>query len=88
MKNITQLQFGEWSVIDGLLTTDEARTLSGLAGLNRIPFLGPLMNTHTKDDQRDQVLIVLRPTLIAPPPGQGIMRSFYTGSENRPLTPL
>ncbi|MEI9972795.1 MAG: hypothetical protein WDO73_12475 [Ignavibacteriota bacterium] len=31
-KNITRLQFGEWSIIAGLLTTNEARTLSGLAG--------------------------------------------------------
>jgi general secretion pathway protein D len=88
VKNITTLKFGEWSVIAGLLTTNEARTLSGLAGINRIPFLGPLTNTHTKEDDRDQVLILLRPTLLAPPPGQDAMRSFYTGSENRPLTPL
>jgi general secretion pathway protein D len=88
VKNITRLQFGEWSIIAGLLTTDEARTLSGLAGINRIPFLGPLTNTHTKSDQRDQVIILLRPTLLALPPGEDRVRSFYTGTENRPLTPL
>ncbi len=87
IKNITRLQFGEWSIIAGLLTTNEARTLSGLAGLNRIPFLGPLTNTHERDDDRDQVLILLRPMLLAPPPSD-TLRSFYTGSENRPLTPL
>jgi len=88
VKNITRLQFGEWSVLAGLLTTNEARTLSGLAGLNRIPFLGPLTNTHTRDKQRDQVIILLRPVLVSPPPGEIDLRSFYTGSENRPLTPL
>jgi len=87
IKNITRLQFGEWSIIAGLLTTNEARTLSGLAGLDRIPFLGPLTSTHEKDNDRDQVLILLRPTLLAAPPS-GTLRSFYTGSENRPLTPL
>jgi hypothetical protein len=87
LKNVTRLQFGEWSIIAGLLTTNEARTLSGLAGLNRIPFLGPLTNTHERDDSRDQVLILLRPMLLAPPPSD-TLRSFYTGSENRPLTPL
>jgi len=88
VKNVTTLRFGEWSVIAGLLTTDEARTLSGLAGLNRIPFLGPLTNTHTRDIQRDQVIILLRPILLSPPPGEMNLRSFFTGSENRPLTPL
>jgi general secretion pathway protein D len=88
VKNTTQLRTGEWSVIAGLLTTNEARTLSGLAGLNRIPFLGPLTNTHTRDLSRDQVVILLRPVLVSPPPGEGALRSFYIGSENRPLTPL
>jgi general secretion pathway protein D len=88
VKNITRLQFGEWSIMAGLLTTDEARTLSGLAGLNRIPFLGPLTNTHERDNSRDQVVILLRPVLLAAPPGPESLRAFYTGSENRPLTPL
>jgi len=88
VKNITQLRFGEWEILAGLLTTNEARTLSGLAGLNRIPFLGPLTNNHQKDDAIDQVLILLRPVLIQAPPGPESLRAFYTGSENRPLTPL
>jgi hypothetical protein len=87
LKNITRLKFGEWSIIAGLLTTNEARTLSGLAGINRIPFLGPLTNTHQNTDSRDQVLILMRPMLLSPPPSADL-RSFYTGSENRPLTPL
>jgi general secretion pathway protein D len=88
VKNITRLQFGEWSVLAGLLTTNEARTLSGIAGLNRIPFLGPLTNTHTRENDRDQVIILLRPVLLNAPPGSEGLRSFFTGSENRPLTPL
>jgi hypothetical protein len=58
-----------------------------LAGINRVPFLGPLTNTHTNTGSRDQVLILMRPVLLSPPPAAGL-RSFYTGSENRPLTPL
>ncbi|HUB80098.1 MAG TPA: type II and III secretion system protein [Bryobacteraceae bacterium] len=87
LKNSTELKFGEWSIIAGLLSTNEARTLSGLAGLNRIPFLGPLTNTHQSDDERDQVIILMRPTLLSAPPSES-PRAFYTGSENRPLTPL
>ena len=74
VKNITQLRFGEWEILAGLLTTNEARTLSGLAGLNRIPFLGPLTNNHQKDDAIDQVLILLRPVLIQAPPGPLVLR--------------
>jgi general secretion pathway protein D len=88
VKNVTRLQFGEWSIISGLLTTNEARTLSGIAGLNRIPFLGPLTSTHEHDNDRDQVIILMRPVLLSPPPSAAALRSFYTGTENRPLTPL
>ena len=88
IKNITRLKFGEWAIIAGLLTTNEARTLSGLAGLNRIPFLGPLTNTHEHDSDSDQVILLLRPVLLTLPPGESVVRSFRTGTETRPLTPL
>jgi general secretion pathway protein D len=87
LKNSTELKFGEYSIIAGLLTTNEARTLSGLAGINRIPFLGPLTNTHENNDSRDEVIILLRPILLSPP-AMDSPRSIFTGSENRPLTPL
>jgi type II secretory pathway component GspD/PulD (secretin) len=88
VKNITRLKFGEWAIIAGLLTTNEARTLSGLAGLNRIPFLGPLTSTHEHDTDDDQVILLLRPVLLTLPPGESAVRSFLTGTETRPLTPL
>lgn len=88
VKNVTRLKFGEWSIIAGLLSTNEARTLSGLAGLSQIPFLGPLTSNSQRNDERDQVIILMRPMLLAPPPGEGAQRSFFIGSENRPLTPL
>jgi type II secretory pathway component GspD/PulD (secretin) len=88
IKNVTRLRFGDWAVIAGLLTTNEARTLTGLAGLNRIPFLGPLTNTHEHDNDRDQIIVLLRPTLLTLPPSDSVLRAFRTGTETRPLTPL
>ena len=88
IKSITRLKFGEWAVIAGLLTTNEARTVAGLAGLNRIPFLGPLTSTHTNDKSKNQVLLILRPVLLTMPASENLRRAFRTGTENRPLTPL
>jgi general secretion pathway protein D len=87
-KNVTQLKFGEWAIISGLMTTNEARTISGLAGLNRIPFLGPLTSTHTNEHDSDQVIVLLRPVLLSFPPNTSVQHSFRTGTETRPLTPL
>jgi general secretion pathway protein D len=88
VKNVTRLKFGEWALIAGLLTTNEAHTIAGLAGLSRIPYLGPLTSTHERDRSNDQVLLLLRPTLETMPASESGARFFRTGTDSRPLTPL
>jgi general secretion pathway protein D len=88
VKNKTNLHFGEWASVAGLIDRDEARTIAGIAGLTRIPILGPLTSTHTKNSGQDQVLILIRPQLITQPPGMAATHTFRMGSDNRPITPL
>jgi general secretion pathway protein D len=88
VKNTTRLKFGEWAIIGGLLTTNEARIISGLAGLAEIPYLWPLFGTHEHDQSTDQVLVLLRPVLLSLPASATVPHSFLTGTETRPLTPL
>jgi general secretion pathway protein D len=88
VKNVTRLKFGEWALIGGLLTTNEGRTIAGLAGLSSIPYLGPLFSTHERDRTNDELLVLLRPVLLTLPASESVLHSFRTGSENRPLTPL
>jgi hypothetical protein len=42
--------------------------------------------THNKS--YDRVLILLRPTLLTPPPDNSLTHVLRMGSEMRPLTPL
>lgn len=88
VKNVTRLKFGEWALIGGLLTTNEARIISGLPGISEIPYLGLLTSTHEHDQSNDQVLVLLRPVLLSLPASESVRRSFLAGSETRPLTPL
>ncbi len=88
IKNKAELRFGEWAAVAGLVDSNQARTIAGLAGVTRIPFLGPLTSMHTKTSDQGEVLVLIRPQLITLPPGVAATHSFRIGSDNRPLTPL
>ena len=88
IKNKADLRFGEWASVAGLVDRDQAHTIAGLAGITRIPILGSLTSTHTKNSDESQVLILIRPQLITLPPGVEATHTFRMGSDNRPITPL
>jgi len=88
LKSGVQLRFGEWAMVSGLLDTSDARTLSGIPGLSRIPYVGKVAATHERDRTDDRVLLLLRPMLITLPASQSMPHTFYVGADTRPLTPL
>jgi general secretion pathway protein D len=86
IKEFVRLKFGDWAVVAGLLNNQEAHTIAGLAGLARIPGLGPLTSTHERDRSGDEVLVMLKPVLLTLPPGDAGSHTFRTGPDQRPLT--
>jgi len=83
-----RLREGEWGVVSGLLSSSEARTIHGLAGLTSIPVLGQLLRKTSLDESTSEVLVIIKPTLLNLPPNQFVMPAIWTGSETRPSTPL
>ncbi len=88
LKSDVTLKMGEWALVAGLIDDEDARTIAGIAGLNRVPLLGPLTSSTTRNKSSDQVLILLRPTLLTPPPDASMTHVVRMGAETRPLTPL
>jgi type II secretory pathway component GspD/PulD (secretin) len=83
-----RLREGEWGVVAGLLSSSEARSLQGIAGLSDIPVLGRLFQQNNKDESTSEVLMVIKPTLLNLPPSQFVTPTIWTGPETRPVTPL
>lgn len=73
---------GEWAVLSGLMTAQEAKSITGFPLLSYIPFLRN--NTITKD--QGETLIVLKPHVMVAPPAENAEWSAWAGSETRLAT--
>jgi general secretion pathway protein D len=83
-----RLKENESAVVAGLMSKDEAISISGLAGLAQIPGLRWLVRQSTKSHDADEVLIVMKPHLVTIPPDEMVTRSIWVGTETRPMGPL
>ncbi len=83
-----RLKSNEWGIVAGLMSSSDARTIAGMAGLARVPLLGPLLRSNTSDKSSTDVLIVLKPQILGLVPSDFANRAIWTGSEGRPLTGL
>jgi general secretion pathway protein D len=88
VKSGVTLQMGQWAVVAGLIDDEDARSLAGIAGLARIPIIGPLTSNVTHTNSDDQVVILLRPIMITPPPDESMTHVLRMGSESRPITQM
>jgi hypothetical protein len=89
LHTMVDLHQGEAAVVMGLLETSDAHSITGIPGLSKLPGLGPLLQTNTRNSENQEVLIVVRPVLLNLPPDQfAALQPIWVGSEDRPLTPF
>jgi hypothetical protein len=88
LQSQVRLRNGEWAVVAGLMSASEARTITGPAGLSRLPVLGHLFRDKTRTRDVRDLLLILKPTLLSLPPDREDTRPVWVGTQTRPLTPL
>jgi general secretion pathway protein D len=75
----TRVMTGEWAVLAGLMSSSEARTITGIQILSMIPLLRK--NDINKD--YGQTLIVLKPHLLIPSPSESPTWRAWSGTETK-----
>jgi len=80
-----RLKEGEVSILGGLISRVDTKTLNGWPGLARIPVMRYLFSTDNVERQEDDVLIVLTPRIVRMPDWTKInLRAISAGTETLP----
>jgi len=82
-----RLQTGEWAILGGLLSDQEARSLAGISGLANIPGIGALLRQNTKTRNKSDVLILIKANLDSQPASALATHAIPIGTETRPVAP-
>jgi hypothetical protein len=87
-ESTVRLREGEWAVVTGLMSSTEAASLGGIAGLANVPLLGRLLSTNTRDTDLTNTLLVIKPRLLNVPPTEFPTPALVTGTETKPISLL
>jgi general secretion pathway protein D len=69
-KGSISLENGEPAVVAGQISRSETRDLSGIPGLSQIPLLNKITSTSTKQNEYDELLVVITPHITRRGVGQ------------------
>ena len=61
------VQSGETIVLGGLITERDTDSTSGVPVLSKLPVVGPLFGTRTLDTTRNELIVLITPTVISTP---------------------
>lgn len=81
------VQSGETIVLAGLIKTEQGKGSSGIPYLSRIPVIGGLFGAQNQTNNRQEVLVLITPTVIRDPAEARRMTDEY-GERFRGLDPL
>jgi general secretion pathway protein D len=78
-----RLKEGEASVLGGLITKSDTKSINGWPGLAKIPFFRYFFSEDIHNTEDDEILIILTPHIVRMPEWtRANMQSLYSGSES------
>jgi general secretion pathway protein D len=83
-----RLKDGEWGVVTGIMSTTEARNITGIPGLSQIPALGHLFRRNQTDRTSSEVVLLFKPRVVTLPASEIVTRGVWVGSETRTRIPI
>ena len=81
-----RLKEAESAVVAGLVSVTDNVTMKGILGLSSIPWIGKLFGTNSRNVVSTDVLLVLKPHIVASPPWEHVSPAIWVGSESKTLT--
>lgn len=87
LKTEAAIQSGQTVMLAGLIQDGVSRGSSGFPGLSRIPVIGSLFGTQSTKTERNEVIILLTPTIVRNPQEARELTDEY-GRRFRALEPL
>ncbi len=87
LKTEAAIQSGDTVMLAGLISDGVTRGASGLPGLSRIPVIGGLFGTQASRTERNEVIVLLTPTIVRNPQEARDLTDEY-GRRFRAMEPL
>ncbi len=78
-KGSVDLREGQWAVIAGLDSSSISFSRSGLAGIGQIPGIKQLLTQTTREDQKSNTLLVIKPSITRLPVTDSFSPQFLLG---------
>jgi Flp pilus assembly secretin CpaC len=88
LESKVRVRDGEWAVVAGLMSPQDAKSITGVPLLSQLPGIGKAMRQNTSSKTDTDVLLLLRPVLLDAPPDSSLVRELFLGSETRFEIPL
>jgi general secretion pathway protein D len=83
-----RLRAGEWAVAAGLMSRENTKGYTGIAGLSEIPLIGTALRNNNRSKMDTDVLLVLKPRILHPGPAFDMPPPLWVGTETKALPPI